>query len=53
MVGETMATRFTTYQLLPGTVANRALVTLLGAHARASIDTNQADCNASSKRLFK
>ncbi|MGO9957508.1 MAG: hypothetical protein ACLP50_16315 [Solirubrobacteraceae bacterium] len=53
MVGETTTTRFTTYRLLPGTVANRALVTLVGAHPRARIDTRAADYNAASNRIFK
>jgi len=51
--GETWTTRFTTYRLLPGTVANRALVTLPGAHPNATIDTNPADYNAAFNRLFK
>jgi hypothetical protein len=51
--GETWTTRFTTYRLLPGTVANRTLVTLPGAHPNATIDTNLADYNAASNRLFK
>ncbi len=53
MVGETTTTRFTTYRLLPGTVANRALVTLSGAHPHAKIDTSPADYDAASNRLFK
>jgi hypothetical protein len=51
--GETWTTRFTAYRLLPGTVANRALVTLPGAHPHAAIDTSPADYNAASSRVFK
>ncbi|MFZ1995007.1 MAG: hypothetical protein WAU75_12915, partial [Solirubrobacteraceae bacterium] len=51
--GQTWTTRFTTYRLLPGTVANRALVTLPGAHPHAVIDTSPADYNAASSRLSK
>jgi hypothetical protein len=51
--GETWTTRFTNYRLLPGTVANRALVTLPGAHPHAVIDTIAADYTAASNRLSK
>jgi hypothetical protein len=40
--GETWTTRFITYRLLPGTVANRALVTVPGTHPDATIDTRPA-----------
>jgi hypothetical protein len=53
VVGETTTTRFTTYRLLPGTVANRALVTLVGAHPSARVDTTAADYNAAANRIFK
>lgn len=51
--GETWTTHFITYQLLPGTVANRALVTLPGAHPHAVIDTTPADYTAAASRLSK
>jgi hypothetical protein len=49
--GETWTTRFITYRLLPGTVANRALVTVPGTHPDATIDTRPADYTAASCRL--
>jgi hypothetical protein len=51
--GATVTLRFTAYQLLPVTVANRALVTLPGAHPSARIDTSAADYNAAANRLLK
>ncbi len=51
--GETVTLRFVVYQLLPGTVADRGLVTLPGAHPGARIDTNGADFNAAANRLLK
>ena len=49
----TVTLRFTAYQLLPGTVANRALVTLAGAHPSAQINTSATDFNAASYRLLR
>jgi hypothetical protein len=53
MVGETATTQITTYRLLPGTTANRALVTLPGAHPGARIDTSPVDYAAASDRIFR
>ena len=50
--GTTMTLRFTAYQLLPGTIGNRALVTLAGAHPSAQINTSAADFNTASNRLL-
>jgi hypothetical protein len=50
--GETVTVRFTVYRRLPGTAANRRLVTLPGAHPRARIDTTAAGYSAAAKRLF-
>jgi hypothetical protein len=50
--GTTVTLRFTAYQLLPGTVANRALVTLAGARPSAGVDTSAADFNAAFNRLL-
>jgi hypothetical protein len=51
LTGQTTTARFTAFQVLTGTTANRALVTLTGAHPTARIDTSTADYNAASKRL--
>ena len=53
MVNETATTQITTYRLLPGTTANRALVTLPGAYPHAIINSSPAAYSAASNRLFK
>jgi hypothetical protein len=47
-----VAVRFAAYQLLPGTVDNRSLVTLAGAHPSAQIDADATDYNAAAQRLL-
>ncbi len=51
--GTTSIERFTTYRLLPGTVANRSLVTLPGAHPQAKINNSPTAWNAAADRLFR
>jgi hypothetical protein len=52
-LGTTVTLRFTAYQLLPGTVSDRALVTLPGAHPSARIDLSAAAFAAAADRLLK
>jgi len=44
--------RFTTYEVLPATDANEALLSLTAQHPSATVDRNQADYVAAEKRLF-
>lgn len=44
--------RFTKYELLPGSDANEALLSLTAQHPSATVDRNQADYVAAEKRLF-
>ena len=53
LLGVTLTSRFALYQLPPGTVANRELVTLPGAHPSARIDTSATDWNAAANRLLR
>lgn len=52
VTGETVTVRFTGYRRLPGTVADRRLVTLTGAHPSARIDASAAAYKAALARLF-
>ena len=43
---------FTTWEMLPGTDANDALLSLTAQHPSATVDRNQADYVAAEKRVF-